>query len=120
MDRAYKEEDIEKLDRYQSSDFIHPHLKWINFLSNQLGEDSFFNGPVKIEGHNVYRNSDGYWTAKGSVNWGWLDDNGFDSGYDSGIAALDAIKKDLREKAEEGNEKAILFIKEWEANFNKW
>lgn len=125
MEKAYKEEDIEKLNNYQSSDFVHPHLKWINFLSKRLGDESFFKGVVKIEGHNVYHHSGDavekpYWHASGGINWGWRDDNGFDSGYNSGVQALDAIKSWVRDASARGDIRAKLFIGEWEANFGKW
>ncbi len=126
MEKAYKEEDIEKLDGYQQVDFVHPHLKWLNIISRQLGEKSYFNDTVKIEGHNVYHRSgkavgEPHWYArKDGMNWGWTDGNGFDSGYNSGIETFDALKVFVRDRAEQGDERAKLFIGEWEANFNKW
>ena len=125
LEKAFKEEDIPKLDGYKSSNFIHPRLNWLNNLSKRLGDKSFFNGSVRINGHNVYHRSgkavgEPHWHASGEINWGWMDDNGFDSGYNSGIEAFDALKKWVSEKSEEGDELATLFIDEWEANYGKW
>jgi len=125
LTKAYKKEDIDKLDGLQQIDFVHPHLKWLNVISARLGEKSYFRGVVRISGSNLYHRSgkavgEPHWHISGSAIWGWADDSGHDGGYSSGIEAFDALKEHVRRDEERGIEEAKLIIEEWENNFNKW
>lgn len=121
MEKIYNYEEVPYSAAYQKADFVHPLIRWINTINTQLGE-KVFQGLVRVEGENVKLvelDDEVYWEVGGPMSWSWKDDQGEVPGFQSGIEALDGLKRYIDHLSQE-NDDAKLLIKTWTEHFGSW